>query len=257
MLPQAELTMNMLRGSRMNPKLSAWDQVGGVYDYNSTPIGPPGTRVLVHEKPNHRGTWAPHGEDAWYIGPSFEHYRCYKVWVWETRRERDTDTLSWFPHGVRMPTPSATDRISAGINDIATALQHPTPGSPLSPLTTSQVAALQDLLALLTPTPDDEALDHIIPTPPSDERTPPTTVNSPHAPRLRVEPAPEGGEADPLTYRGATKRKPRGRPRQLPNPPATATPTPNPAASVPTATDLSSVTIPRRRHHQLHQSSTR
>ena len=59
LLPQAELTMNMLRGSRMNPKLSAWDQVGGVYAYNSTSIGPPGTRVLVHEKPNHRGTWPP------------------------------------------------------------------------------------------------------------------------------------------------------------------------------------------------------
>ena len=58
--------MNMLRGSRMNPKLSAWDQVCGVYDYNSTPIGPPGTRVLVHEKANERGTWAPHGDELRY-----------------------------------------------------------------------------------------------------------------------------------------------------------------------------------------------
>jgi hypothetical protein len=60
---QAELTLNMLRGSRMNPKLSARDQVSSVYDYNSTPIGPPGTHVVVHEKSQQRGTWAPHGED--------------------------------------------------------------------------------------------------------------------------------------------------------------------------------------------------
>jgi hypothetical protein len=40
LLPQAELTLNMLRGSRLNPKLSAWDQVCGVYDYNCTSIGP-------------------------------------------------------------------------------------------------------------------------------------------------------------------------------------------------------------------------
>ena len=77
LLPQAELTLNVLRGSRLNPKLSAWDQVcGAVYDYNCTPIGPPGTRVLVHEKTQQRGTWALHGEDAWYIGPAFDHYRC-------------------------------------------------------------------------------------------------------------------------------------------------------------------------------------
>ena len=94
LIPQAELTLNMVRGSRMNPKLSAWDQLSGVFDYNRTPLGPPGTRVLVHEKSHQRGTWAPHGEDAWYIGPAFEHYRCYKVWAWETRRERDSDTLN-------------------------------------------------------------------------------------------------------------------------------------------------------------------
>jgi hypothetical protein len=99
----------MLRGSRLNPKLSTWDQVCGVYDYNRTPIGPPGTRVLVHNKPRQRGTWAPHDDDAWYIGPAFNHYRCYTVWSWDTRREKETDTLTWFPHNVRMPTPSALD----------------------------------------------------------------------------------------------------------------------------------------------------
>jgi hypothetical protein len=94
LIPQAELTLNMVRGSRMNPKLSAWDQLSGVFDYNRTPLGPPGTRVLVHEKSHQHGTWTPHGKDAWYIGPAFEYYRCYKVWAWETRRERDSDTLN-------------------------------------------------------------------------------------------------------------------------------------------------------------------
>jgi hypothetical protein len=36
----------------MNPKLSAWEQLFGVFDYNATPLGPPGTRVLVHDKPS-------------------------------------------------------------------------------------------------------------------------------------------------------------------------------------------------------------
>ena len=49
LLPQALLTLNLLRGSRINPKLSAYAQVFGMYDYNRTPIAPLGTRVLVHE----------------------------------------------------------------------------------------------------------------------------------------------------------------------------------------------------------------
>ena len=244
LLPQAELTLNMLRGSRMNPKLSAWDQVCGVYDYNRTPIGPPGTRVLVHEKSNQRGTWAPHGDDAWYIGPAFEHYRCYKVWTWETRRERETDTISWFPHNVRMPTPSALDRISAGINDIASALKFPTPGSPLAPLNSSQVAALQDLVTLFTPTTAESKDDTSTLTMTATAVDPPIDSNASPVSRLRVESVPKGDAAVPLTYSEATKRKTRAKkngpsvPNQLAALPLAATADPSP----PTASD----TVPLR-----------
>jgi hypothetical protein len=54
LLPQALLTLNLLRGSRINPKLSAYAQVHGTYDFNRTPIAPPGIRVLVHQKPSVR-----------------------------------------------------------------------------------------------------------------------------------------------------------------------------------------------------------
>jgi len=73
--PQALTTLNLLRGSRINPKLSAYAQLNGAFDFNRTPMGPPGTRVLVHELPEARGTWAPHAVPGWYIGPAFEHYR--------------------------------------------------------------------------------------------------------------------------------------------------------------------------------------
>ena len=51
LLPQALLTLNLLRRSRINPRLSAHAQVYGAFDYNRTPVGPPGCKVLVHEKP--------------------------------------------------------------------------------------------------------------------------------------------------------------------------------------------------------------
>ena len=40
-IPQAELTLNLLRQSRLNPNLSAWEQIHGCYDFNSHPIAPP------------------------------------------------------------------------------------------------------------------------------------------------------------------------------------------------------------------------
>ena len=78
---QAELTLNLLQGSRINPKLSAWEQLHGRYDFNRTPIAPPGTKVLDHLKPDQRGTWAYHTAEGCYTGPALDHYRCYTVWI--------------------------------------------------------------------------------------------------------------------------------------------------------------------------------
>ena len=74
LVEQAEITLNLLRPSRLNPKLSPYAQLNGTFDYNRTPIPPRGTRTLVHEKPHNRGTWAPHGQENWYIRPAMLHY---------------------------------------------------------------------------------------------------------------------------------------------------------------------------------------
>jgi hypothetical protein len=134
----------------MNPKLVAWEQLHGIFDYNATPIGPPGMRVLVHDKPQNCSTWAPHGQDAWYIGLALDHYCCYTVWMWDTCHEWETDTLTWFPQWVTMPTLIAVDIIAAGIQDIATALSDPKPNLPLNPLMTQQAAVLQYMVAIFT-----------------------------------------------------------------------------------------------------------
>jgi hypothetical protein len=63
LLPQAVITLNMLRTSRINPKLSAATHIYGEYDFNRVPIAPPGTIIIAHETPNRRRTWAPHGQD--------------------------------------------------------------------------------------------------------------------------------------------------------------------------------------------------
>jgi hypothetical protein len=52
LLPHAVMTLNMLRTSRINPKLSVATHIFGQYDFNRAPMAPPGTRIIAHETPN-------------------------------------------------------------------------------------------------------------------------------------------------------------------------------------------------------------
>jgi hypothetical protein len=45
-------SLNLLRASQINPRVSAYSQLNGTFDYNATSMAPPGTRVLLHEKPS-------------------------------------------------------------------------------------------------------------------------------------------------------------------------------------------------------------
>ena len=64
LLNQAEITLNLFRPSRINPSLSAYAQFHGNFDYNKTPLAPPGMEVLAHVPPEKRPSWAPHAEDG-------------------------------------------------------------------------------------------------------------------------------------------------------------------------------------------------
>jgi hypothetical protein len=47
LLPQATITLNLMRQSRINPKISTCLQLYGHYDFNQAPIAPPGTRIIA------------------------------------------------------------------------------------------------------------------------------------------------------------------------------------------------------------------
>ena len=85
LIPHAILTFKLLLKSRMNPKLSGYAQLHGKFNYNATPLAPPGTQVIIHQKPTVRGTWAPYGVKGWYMGPSMNHYCCHRVYITNTR----------------------------------------------------------------------------------------------------------------------------------------------------------------------------
>jgi hypothetical protein len=81
LVEQCTQTLNLMRTSRINPRLSAEAQLNGAFDYNKTPLALPGTKVLIHETPNRRRTWAMYGVERWYLGGAPDHYRCYRVYA--------------------------------------------------------------------------------------------------------------------------------------------------------------------------------
>jgi hypothetical protein len=96
LLPQAEITLNLLRSSRLHPQLSAAAHYHGLIYYNKTAFGPPGGKIIAHEKPSQRRTWAAHDQPGWSLGPAMNHYRCQDVYITATASERIVDTLKFF-----------------------------------------------------------------------------------------------------------------------------------------------------------------
>ena len=58
------------------------------FGINITSMAPPQTKVIVYNKPNKCAAWSNHGVAGWYIGPELEHYRCYQIFLNDTRSER-------------------------------------------------------------------------------------------------------------------------------------------------------------------------
>ena len=103
LLPQAIITLNLLRPSKINPTLLSHAQLHGQFDFNATPFAPPGTIVIMHQNPTIRKSWAHQGKYGWYIDRSKDHYRCYNIYVPETRAVIQPDTVEFLPHNSKIP----------------------------------------------------------------------------------------------------------------------------------------------------------
>ena len=123
LLPQAELTLNLLSTSRINPKLSAYDYLEGQYNFNNTPLAPPGTKALLYEDPKKRSSWATHATDAYYVSPAMKHYRAYKFYIPETRGYRIRQSAKFFQMYCNMPKINSQDNVKLIAQDLIEALK--------------------------------------------------------------------------------------------------------------------------------------
>ena len=117
LLPQAEVTVNLLRQSNATPTVSAYAHLSGPFDYNRMPLAPMGCDAQIHEKSDKRGTWDYHSVDGWYLYTSPEHYRTHNCAIKSTKSERLTDTIQFNHKRITKPTITHADKIMNAIAD--------------------------------------------------------------------------------------------------------------------------------------------
>jgi hypothetical protein len=193
LLPQAKITLNLLRTSRLHAQLSAAAHYHGLVDYNKTDFAPPGCKIITHEKPGKRRTWAPHGQHVYSLGPTMYHYRCQNVYISTTASDRIVDTLEFFPHNYKMPQLSSTDRLLMAAKDMTDAFQNPHPDVPFASVGNDTIAALADLAAIFK-----LKLQHA---PPPETRASPAKV----VPRPSLIPSPTQILNSPISSRRQTR----------------------------------------------------
>ena len=147
-LQQVQDSLNFLRTSRRNPKISAYEDLEGPFDYNKTPFGILGTKGLVYESPETRSAYAPHATDAIYVGPSYKHYQAKRFYVPLTRSYRISDSYKEYPAHCNMPTISEEDETIVAADALLTSLQGTTPSNATTKL--RHAKALQQLTAIIT-----------------------------------------------------------------------------------------------------------
>jgi hypothetical protein len=122
-IPHAEIALNPLRGSRINPKLSTWEQMNGQFDFNAVSTarsqGP-----CTCQGWGERGTWATHAFEACYVGPVLDHYRCFTVWVTKSRKTRMVNQVVWSPPKT-FPKLTSGELLRATIEDLKVLLLNP------------------------------------------------------------------------------------------------------------------------------------
>ena len=95
--------MNLLRVSRVNPRLSAYAYIFGQYDFNANPLAPPGSKIIIHKKVDDKDSWSYHGKVGWFVAPVLNHYRCVTCYVPSTHSEVIADTVHFLPEHIPFP----------------------------------------------------------------------------------------------------------------------------------------------------------
>jgi hypothetical protein len=124
LIPQEEITLNMMRAFADQPNISAYHGIHRqLCDFLSHPLAPCGTLVVLHN--SIRETWDNFGHIGFYLGPASSHYRSYRCLVQETNLIHISDSIILFPAPLVEPGASRFDQMLALTEKISVAAETP------------------------------------------------------------------------------------------------------------------------------------
>jgi hypothetical protein len=105
-LPQVELSLNLLRFFRCNPRDSANQELYGSFDFNKLHLALLETKALVYNNPLTKASWALHATEGFYVGPADNRYHCLCFYILSTQRFCFADTYQLYPVHCQVPVTS-------------------------------------------------------------------------------------------------------------------------------------------------------
>ena len=92
--------------------------IHGNFDYNTTPLAPPGCKIAIHDRADERKSWAEHATRGYYVGPALKHYRNYQCYMPITNSLRVSNTVEFFPQNWTIPTFNLQDRLEESLGEL-------------------------------------------------------------------------------------------------------------------------------------------
>jgi hypothetical protein len=83
-------------------------------------MAPPGTKAIIYKDSDTRASWAPHGLDAWLLGPSKDHYHCHLYYVPKMQGYKVSGSANLFPQHCMAPTYTP----ELHVQELSSKLQH-------------------------------------------------------------------------------------------------------------------------------------
>ena len=159
LIAQCQDTCNILRTSRVHPKVSAYHCLEGPHDFNRVPWAPPRTRATIFNPPKVRASWGPCALDAWYIGPAPLHYRNWTFFLPSTGGTRVSGQANFYPQHVDLPRENPADEARRLAHKLTQALLRLSGNG--EGRSEEHIAALKRLSNIFTQRMDFDPMDHL------------------------------------------------------------------------------------------------
>ncbi len=123
LLPQTEITLNLLRQSNALPNTLAYAHLSGPFDCNKMPLAPMGCEVQVHKKGGQTWDMGIHSFDGWYLSTSPDHYCTHLFHIKYTSSDRLSDTIHFKHKHITNPTLTHAGKIMRALSHCAQILK--------------------------------------------------------------------------------------------------------------------------------------